>query len=102
MLLQEGVIVTVYFPKGKKKDALTKFKYHNMQVDECRSFFAASAHKAVDQPFTGLEDIGCELHASGSCARYHYTHMHKFWVQVISRQASTGMLIGKSLCPAND
>ena len=63
MLLQDGVIVTVYFPVGKKEDVLTKFKYHNMQDDECRSIFANSAREAV-----GLEDIGCEVHASGrSC-----------------------------------
>merc|ERR1712153_279807 len=34
MLLQDGAIVTVYDPKVKKEDALTEFKYHNIEVDE--------------------------------------------------------------------
>merc|ERR1712238_566176 len=48
MLLQEGAIVTVYDPKVKKEDALTEFKYHNMQVDESRLIFASSPEEAVD------------------------------------------------------
>merc|ERR1739846_98198 len=48
MLLQEGAIVTVYDPKVKKEDALTEFKYHNMQVDESRLIFASSPQEAVD------------------------------------------------------
>merc|ERR1712066_913574 len=39
MLLQDGAIVNVYDPKVKKEDALTEFKYHNMQVDESRLIF---------------------------------------------------------------
>jgi len=48
MLLQEGAIVTVYDPKVKKEDALTEFKYHNMQVDESRLIFASTPQEAVD------------------------------------------------------
>jgi len=48
MLLQEGAIVTVYDPKVKKEDALTEFKYHNMEVDESRLVFASTPQEAVD------------------------------------------------------
>jgi len=48
MLLQDGAIVNVYDPKVKKEDALTEFKYHNMQVDESRFMFSKSAEEAVD------------------------------------------------------
>merc|ERR1739838_1214037 len=48
MLLQDGAIVTVYDPKVKKEDALTEFKYHNIEVDESRFIFANSAKEAVD------------------------------------------------------
>jgi len=48
MLLQEGAIVTVYDPKVKKEDALTEFRYHNMQVDESRLIFASTPQEAVD------------------------------------------------------
>merc|ERR1712157_590594 len=42
VLLQDGAIVTVYDPKVKKEDALTEFKYHNMEVDESRLVFAST------------------------------------------------------------
>ena len=45
MLLQDGR-VTVYNAKVVKEDAVTKFKYLNMQVDESRSIFADSAQEA--------------------------------------------------------
>jgi UDPglucose 6-dehydrogenase len=48
MLLQDGAIVTVYDPKVKKEDALTEFKYHNMQVDESRFIFSKTPEEAVD------------------------------------------------------
>jgi len=48
MLLQDGAIVNVYDPKVKKEDALSEFKYHNMQVDESRLIFTKSAAEAVD------------------------------------------------------
>merc|ERR1719428_345500 len=48
MLLQDGAIVTVYDPKVKKEDALTEFKYHNMEVDESRLVFASTPQEAVD------------------------------------------------------
>merc|ERR1712099_121959 len=48
MLLQDGAIVHVYDPKVKKEDALTEFKYHNMQVDENRLIFTKTPEEAVD------------------------------------------------------
>merc|ERR1712048_1463099 len=48
MLLQDGALVHVYDPKVKKEDALAEFKYHNMEVDERRLVFEASAGAAVD------------------------------------------------------
>merc|ERR1712183_8787 len=48
MLMQDGAIVHVYDPKVKKEDALTEFKYHNMDVDESRLIFSKSAEEAVD------------------------------------------------------
>merc|ERR1719410_2642151 len=48
MLLQDGAVVNVYDPKVKKEDALTEFKYHNMQVDENRLIFTRTPEEAVD------------------------------------------------------
>jgi len=48
MLLQDGAIVNVYDPKVKKDDALTEFKYHNMDVDESRFIFCKTPQEAVD------------------------------------------------------
>merc|ERR1712217_834440 len=48
MLLQDGASVHVSDPKVKKEDAMTEFKYHNMQVDESRFIFSKSAEEAVD------------------------------------------------------
>merc|ERR1711878_247793 len=48
MLLQDGAVVHVYDPKVKKEDALTEFKYHNMQVDENRLIFCKRPEEAVD------------------------------------------------------
>merc|ERR1712207_124609 len=48
MLLQDGASVHVYDPKVKKEDALTEFKYHNMEVDESRLVFASTPQEAVD------------------------------------------------------
>merc|ERR1739844_196454 len=48
MLLQDGAIVTVYDPKVKKEDALTEFKYHNIEVDESRLVFSKTPEEAVD------------------------------------------------------
>merc|ERR1712156_1142601 len=48
MLLQDGAIVHVYDPKVNKEDAMTEFKYHNMQVDEKRFIFSRTPEEAVD------------------------------------------------------
>lgn len=48
MLLQDGAFVHVYDPKVKKEDALTEFKYHNMQIDENRLIFSKNPEEAVD------------------------------------------------------
>merc|ERR1719436_1526093 len=48
MLLQDGAIVHVYDPKVNKEDAMTEFKYHNMEVDEKRLIFCSSAKEAVE------------------------------------------------------
>merc|ERR1712099_150557 len=48
MLLQDGARVHVYDPKVKKEDAMTEFKYHNMQVDDDRFIFSESPEEAVD------------------------------------------------------
>merc|ERR1712165_100129 len=48
MLLQDGAFVHVYDPKVKKEDAMTEFKYHNMQVDESRFIFSKTPEEAVD------------------------------------------------------
>jgi len=48
MLLQDGAIVHVYDPKVNKEDAMTEFKYHNMQVDDERFIFSGSPEEAVD------------------------------------------------------
>merc|ERR1712007_276790 len=48
MLLQDGASVHVYDPKVKKEDAMTEFKYHNMEVDENKSVFRNSPLEAVD------------------------------------------------------
>merc|ERR1711992_42778 len=47
MLMQDGAKVHVYDPKVKKEDALTEFKYHNMQVDESRLIFCKTPEEAV-------------------------------------------------------
>jgi len=48
MLLQDGACVYVYDPKVKKEDAMTEFKYHNMEVDEKRLVFCSSPAEAVE------------------------------------------------------
>merc|ERR1711933_183181 len=48
MLMQDGASVHVYDPKVKKADALAEFKYHNMEIDESRLVFEASAGAAAD------------------------------------------------------
>merc|ERR1739838_1045896 len=48
MLLQDGAFVHVYDPKVKKEDAVTEFKYQNMQVDESRLIFSRTPEEAVD------------------------------------------------------
>merc|ERR1712228_733623 len=48
MLLQDGASVHVYDPKVKKEDAMTEFKYRNMEVDENRFVFCNSPLEAVD------------------------------------------------------
>merc|ERR1712241_192792 len=48
MLLQDGAYVHVYDPKVKKEDALTEFKYKNMEVNEDKFIFAKSAKEAAE------------------------------------------------------
>uniref|UniRef100_A0A7S2VNW5 UDP-glucose 6-dehydrogenase n=1 Tax=Zooxanthella nutricula TaxID=1333877 RepID=A0A7S2VNW5_9DINO len=48
MLMQDGALVHVYDPKVKKEDALSEFRYHNMEIDDTRLVFEASAGAAVD------------------------------------------------------
>merc|ERR1712176_387302 len=48
MLMQDGASVHVYDPKVSKEDALSEFKYHNMEVDANKLIFARSADAAVD------------------------------------------------------
>merc|ERR1712024_298916 len=48
MLMDDGAIVHVYDPKVKKEDAMSEFKYHNMEVDEHRLIFSKTPHEAVD------------------------------------------------------
>merc|ERR1712242_119300 len=48
MLLQDGALVHVYDPKVKKEDAVTEFKYHNMDVDPNRLIFTSTPEEAVD------------------------------------------------------
>jgi len=48
MLLQDGALVHVFDPKVKKEDAVTEFKYHNMQIDESRLIFSRTPEEAVD------------------------------------------------------
>merc|ERR1712051_4502 len=38
MLMDDGAIVHVYDPKVKKADAMTEFKYHNMEFNEKKMF----------------------------------------------------------------
>merc|ERR1711972_460278 len=48
MLMQDGASVHVYDPKVRKEDAMTEFKYHNMEVNEEQLIFAPSADAAVE------------------------------------------------------
>merc|ERR1711976_222391 len=48
MLMEDGAYVHVYDPKVDREDALTEFKYHNMDVDPNRLIFTKSAEEAVD------------------------------------------------------
>merc|ERR1711933_220937 len=48
MLMQDGASVHVHGPKVSKEDALSEFKYHNMEVDANKLIFARSADAAVD------------------------------------------------------
>merc|ERR1712012_1228597 len=48
MLMDDGAVVHVYDPKVKKEDAMSEFKYHNMEVNESRLIFSKTPHEAVD------------------------------------------------------
>merc|ERR1712151_540476 len=48
MLLQDGASVHVFDPKVKKEDAMAKFKYHNMEIDENKFIFCNTPLEAVD------------------------------------------------------
>merc|ERR1712087_82140 len=47
MLLQDGAVVHVYDPKVKREDALTEFKYHDIEVDGQKFIFSKSPEEAV-------------------------------------------------------
>merc|ERR1712241_1184155 len=47
MLMDDGAIVHVYDPKVKKDDAMSEFKYHNMEVNESRLIFSKTPEEAV-------------------------------------------------------
>merc|ERR1711878_258678 len=48
MLMDDGAIVHVYDPKVKKDDAMSEFKYHNMEVNESRLIFSNTPDETVD------------------------------------------------------
>merc|ERR1739836_158990 len=48
MLMQDGANMHIYDPKVKKEDALTEFKYHNMDVDPNKLVFTTTPEEAVD------------------------------------------------------
>merc|ERR1719400_2471698 len=48
MLLQDGAFVHVFDPKVKKEDAMTEFRYKNMEVNENRLIFTRTPEEAVD------------------------------------------------------
>merc|ERR1711878_153023 len=48
MLMDDGAIVQVFDPKVKKEDAMSEFKYHNMELDESKLVFSQSPAEAVD------------------------------------------------------
>merc|ERR1712018_381594 len=47
MLMDDGAIVHVYYPKVKKEDAMSEFKYHNMEVNESKLIFSKAPDEAV-------------------------------------------------------
>jgi len=48
MLMQDGANLFVYDPKVELEDAMTEFKYHNMQVPENQFRFVKTPDEAVD------------------------------------------------------
>merc|ERR1712242_543894 len=48
MLMDDGAMVHVYDPKVKKEDAMSEFKYHNMEVDEHKLIFSNMPDETVD------------------------------------------------------
>merc|ERR1712218_467729 len=48
MLMDDGAMVHVFDPKVKKEDAMSEFKYHNMEVNESRLVFSKTPDEAVD------------------------------------------------------
>ena len=75
MLLQDGSFVHVYVPKVTKEDALTKFKYHNMHVDENRLISTMTPEEAID----GAHALVI-LIVWGVLKTYPY---HKFFAQML-------------------
>merc|ERR1719444_134823 len=47
MLMQDGANVHVFDPKVKRSDAVTEFKYHNIEVDEKNLVFTETPEEAV-------------------------------------------------------
>merc|ERR1712176_1286750 len=48
MLMQDGANLFVYDPKVSIEDAMTEFKYHNMQVPESQFRFVKTPDEAID------------------------------------------------------
>merc|ERR1719414_1566408 len=48
MLMQDGASLFVYDPKVELEDAMTEFKYHNMQVPENQFRFVKTPDEAID------------------------------------------------------
>jgi len=48
MLMQDGADIHVYDPKVKIEDAITEFKYHDVEVDKSQFHFVSSPDEATD------------------------------------------------------
>merc|ERR1711972_427039 len=48
MLMQDGADLFVYDPKVKIEDAITEFKYHDVEVNKSQFHFVSSPEEAID------------------------------------------------------